>query len=332
MSRRPKRQTETPAPADRPADVRVGCRPRDRHAPAGGRSDLRSALDQLYADFDRSGHLADPVEKVRPFSSAADREIAGFLAAGLAFGRVGGILASLDAVFGITGPAPAEFVRRFDPARDADRFGPFVHRWIKGRDVAAVVLILQHMLEASGTLEQFFLDGDDASAPDIGVGLESFCRRARDVDLRSAYGGTVPAAPPALNLFPRPSSGSACKRLNLFLRWMVRRDAVDLGVWTRVRPSRLIVPLDVHVVRVGRCLGLTRYVSPGWRMAADLTRSLRAFDADDPVKYDFALCHVGMLNLCGFGRAGGDARCPLRGACRPRSGGTRRSRSRSAGA
>jgi uncharacterized protein (TIGR02757 family) len=98
---------------------------------------------------------------------------------------------------------------------------------------------------------------------------------------------------------------------------MVRRDQVDLGVWTTVNPGQLVIPLDTHVIRVGRCLRLTRYRSPGWRMAADITRTLRALDPHDPVKYDFSLCHVGMMHACGFGRRGGDRRCPLRGACHP---------------
>jgi uncharacterized protein (TIGR02757 family) len=117
--------------------------------------------------------------------------------------------------------------------------------------------------------------------------------------------------------FPRPSAGSACKRLNLFLRWMVRRDEVDLGVWKNVPASKLIVPLDTHVIRLGRCLRLTRYTSPGWRMAADITTSLRELNPNDPVSFDFSLCHVGMMNACGFGRKQGDSQCPLRGLCRP---------------
>jgi uncharacterized protein (TIGR02757 family) len=99
---------------------------------------------------------------------------------------------------------------------------------------------------------------------------------------------------------------------------MVRRDEIDLGVWTHVSPSRLIVPLDTHVIRLGRCLRLTKYVSPGWKMAAEITASLRAADSADPVRYDFSLCHVGMMNACGFGRKPGDTQCPLRGLCRPR--------------
>ena len=98
---------------------------------------------------------------------------------------------------------------------------------------------------------------------------------------------------------------------------MVRSDAVDFGIWKKVPASKLVVPLDTHVIRVGRCLGLTRYTSPGWKMAADITASLRRLDADDPVKYDFSLCHLGMSNQCGFNRGQGDSECPLRGSCHP---------------
>ena len=99
---------------------------------------------------------------------------------------------------------------------------------------------------------------------------------------------------------------------------MVRRDGVDLGVWTHVRPSQLIIPLDTHVIRLGRCLRLTRYASPGWRMAADITAALRTIDPVDPVRYDFSLCHIGMMGACGYEKKQGDAQCPLRGACHPR--------------
>jgi uncharacterized protein (TIGR02757 family) len=173
------------------------------------------------------------------------------------------------------------------------------------------------MLEEAGTIESFFARGDDPAASDVGTALEVFSRRALDTNLRPAY-GRVPARPGVCYFFPRPSAGSACKRLNLYLRWMVRRDAVDLGVWSQVSPARLVVPLDTHVIRVGRCLRLTRYRSPGWRMAVDITTALRQIDPADPVRYDFSLCHLGMMNACGYGRAQKDSQCPLRGACRPR--------------
>ncbi len=279
---------------------------------------LTRGLERLYQEYDRSGIVPDPIEKVRVHADPADREIAGFIAAGLAFGRVASILGSIDQVLGLIGPSPAAFVRRFEPDRQSAPLAAFVHRWTRGRDIAALLVILRHMLESAGSLEGFFLEGDDPAAPDIGPGLESFCARARAVDLRPVYGGRA-GRPGAHAFFPLPSDGSACKRLNLFLRWMIRHDGVDLGVWTRVSPARLIIPLDVHVIRVGRCLGLTPYASPGWRMAASITAALRQIDPADPVRFDFALCHLGMSGRCGFNEPVRDSRCPLRGVCRPRA-------------
>lgn len=281
---------------------------------------LRPALDWLYAGFNREDSASDPIHIVRRYVDPADREVVGFCAAGLAFGRVASILSSIEALVARLGPSPAAFVRAFDPARDAAAFAPLVHRWTRGKDFAALVWILQRMLEESGSIENFFLTGFDPRAPDVSTAIESFSARARAIDLRPVYGRRG-SSPGVYFFFPRPSTGSACKRLNLFLRWMVRRDAVDLGVWTRVPASVLVVPLDTHVVRVGRCLGLTRLRSAGWRMAAEITASLRRIDPDDPVRYDFALCHLGMMNACGFGKAQGDRNCPLRGWCRPRAKG-----------
>ena len=152
----------------------------------------------------------------------------------------------------------------------------------------ALLLILQRMLRESGSIEAFFLEGDDPSQPHVGAALDSFSTRALATDLREAYGRRVPKQRGVTYFFPRPSAGSACKRLNLFLRWMVRRDEIDLGVWTRLSPARLIVPLDTHVIRLGRCLRLTRYTSPGWKMASEITASLRNVDAARP----------GPLRLC----------------------------------
>jgi uncharacterized protein (TIGR02757 family) len=253
---------------------------------------------------------------VRRYRAPDDREVVGFCAAGLAFGRVASVLASIESLLAVMGPSPAAFVRNFDPVGDGRRLRPLGHRWIRGRDLAALMVILRRMLREEGSIERFFVAGDDAAASDVGPALDAFSVRALQTDLRPAY-GRVPGRPGVCYFFPRPSAGSACKRLNLFLRWMVRKDAIDLGVWPRVSSARLIVPLDTHVIRLGRCLRLTRYTTPGWKMAAEVTAALRALDADDPVRYDFSLCHVGMMNACGYGRTRRDSQCPLRGHCRP---------------
>jgi uncharacterized protein (TIGR02757 family) len=283
---------------------------------------LKPALDRLYEAFNYPDSAADPIQIVRRWRTPADREIVGLCAASLAFGRVSSVLQSIERVVGLMGNEPAAYVRQFDPRRHGARFADVVHRWTRGPDLVALVWIMRQMIDRSGSIESFFLEGDDPGAEDIEAGLDSFAARALALDLKTVY-GRARGRYGVCYFFPRPSAGSGCKRLNLFLRWMVRRDALDLGVWTRVSPARLVVPLDTHVIRVGRCLRLTRYSSPGWRMAREITSSLRRMDPDDPVKYDFALCHLGMMNACGFSRGGAaagespDAQCPLRGHCQP---------------
>jgi uncharacterized protein (TIGR02757 family) len=277
---------------------------------------LRSGLDTLYAEFNADHSAADPVWMVRRFDRADDREIVGFIASALAFGRVQSVLNSIEGMLAVMGPSPAAFVRRFDPARDRHCFAHLVHRWTNGADFAAMVWILRQMLDRSGSVEAFFAEGLADDAVDVSGALESFSTRALAMDVTPIYGRRKPK-PGVAYFFSRPSSGGACKRLNLYLRWMVRQDRVDMGVWKKVRPGQLIVPLDTHIIRVGKCLRLTTKKSPGWRMAADITASLRAIDPADPIKFDFSICHLGMMNACGFGKRGGDTNCPLRGACRP---------------
>lgn len=278
---------------------------------------LANRLDSLYADYNREESATDPVHLVRPFPDPADREIAGFCAAALAFGRVGSVINSITTLLAIMGRRPAAFVRAFDPVAPHPALRAMVHRWTRGIDLVALLWILRQMLERRGSLEGFFLEGYLPEHEDIGPALDSFSTRALALDLRKAY-GTVPARAGVCYFFPRPSAGSACKRLNLFLRWMIRQDEIDLGVWTGVPASKLVVPLDTHILRLGKCLRLTRYNTAGWKMAADITSSLRALEPADPVRYDFSLCHVGMMGACGYGRPQGDSQCPLRGLCRPR--------------
>jgi uncharacterized protein (TIGR02757 family) len=280
-------------------------------------TDLKPVLDRLYAEFNYPHSAPDPIQIVRRFERADDREVVGFVAASLAFGRVTSVIQSIDRLLAIMGPRPAAYVRAFDPQRAKASFAPVVHRWTRGPDLVALVWVMKQMIDRSGSIEGFLAESYDPASEDIEAALDSFSSRALALDLRAAY-GRVPKRPGVCYFFPRPSAGSGCKRLNLFLRWMVRHDALDLGVWRRIPASKLIVPLDTHVIRVGRCLRLTRYTSPGWRMARDITASLRQLDPDDPVKYDFALCHIGMMNACGFSRAQADAQCPLKGSCRPR--------------
>jgi uncharacterized protein (TIGR02757 family) len=284
-----------------------------RRAPA---IDLQTRLDEQYHAYNAEHTANDPIWIVRRFTDQADQEVVGFCAAALAFGRVQSVINSIEGLLAVMGPRPAAYVRHFEPKRDAAALDHLVHRWTRGIDLAALIWILKQMIDSGGSIEAFFAERLEAGDESIEHALEAFSERACRLNVSEVYGRRKPK-PGVGYFFSRPSKGGACKRLNLFLRWMVRRDAVDLGAWTRVKPAQLIVPLDTHVIRVGKCLRLTKYASPGWRMASDITRALRALDPVDPIKYDFSICHIGMMKACGYGHKNGDANCPLRGACRP---------------
>jgi uncharacterized protein (TIGR02757 family) len=260
-------------------------------------ADLKQRLDDLYLHYDHRFVDPDPLQFVRAQGASADREVVGLLASALAFGNVKAIKASIGRVLAALGPeAPAEALRVLDPLDLARRLVDFKHRWISGRDVACLLHFAGQMLRAQGTIEAFFAIGHRVSAPDVGEALASFSARALLLDHGGLYRGKrVPAGAGVRFLLPSPAQGSACKRMNLYLRWMVRRDSVDLGLWSAVKPGALVIPVDVHIYNVARRARLTRYKTPGWAMARDLTARLRRFDPDDPVKYDFAFHRMGLF-------------------------------------
>lgn len=260
------------------------------------RDELKRRLDDLYAHYDARFVDPDPLQFVRAVDSAADREVVGLVASSLAYGNVRQIKRGIGAVLATLGPRPAEAVRRLDPGEAARRLATFKHRFNTGRDVACLLFFVRQMLEQAGSIEAFFAASHPAEAPDVGPGLSSFVARTLALSHGGLYGAgrSLPADAGVRFFLPSPASGSACKRLNLYLRWMVRRGGVDLGVWTAVRPSQLVMPLDAHVIAIARRVRLTRYRSPGWPMALDITERLRRFDPEDPVKYDFAFHRMGL--------------------------------------
>jgi len=289
---------------------------------------LKFHLDNFLDSFPREKHLSnDPVQFVHRYQDPRDREIAGLIASVFAYGNVKSVLRTVDAALGYLGPWPAQAIASFDPMRDARRLRGFYHRFNTSRDLAVLFWIIRRALETFGSLESAFTHTLSSTDADIGNSLENFCATLLGFGHEELYPrGELKRRIGVRFLFPRPSEGSACKRMNLFLRWMVRNDAVDPGGWTRIPASKLLVPLDTHTIRVGKCLRLTQRMSPGWKMAADITAALRAVDPVDPVRYDFALCHLSMMGACGFGTKRGNADCPLKMHCRPlrRANGPRR--------
>jgi uncharacterized protein (TIGR02757 family) len=251
---------------------------------------LHRRLEELYRYYDHRFLDPDPLELVRGQTTAADREVVGLLAAGLAFGNVVQIKRSTTAVLEVLGPRPAEAVSLLDPRELARRLRGFRHRWLDGRDVACLLAFIRQMRACHGSIEAFFAEGLSSADADVGPALASFSRRALSLDHGGLYRGRrLPPRAGIRYFFPSPEGGSACKRLNLYLRWMARPQGVDLGVWRRPASRQLVLPLDTHTCAMARRLRLTRYRSPGWAMALDITRRLRRLDPDDPVKYDFAL-------------------------------------------
>ena len=281
---------------------------------------LKQYLDRFIDGFPVDDHLAmDPVRFVHRYDDPVDREIAGFLASGFAYGNVRSVLRTVGSVLEMMGPHPGEFVAGFDPRRDGRVFRGFFHRWNNGRDLSVLLWILGRLIGDYGSLEAAVAAGmregdstvagglDGFASAALGLGHERFYSRE---DLRSRRGVRY--------FFPRVADQSACKRLNLYLRWMVRpADGIDCGVWTKIRPSQLVIPLDTHLARISRYIGLTEYATPGWRMAEDVTRSLRRLDPDDPIRYDFALCHLGIAGDCPKTRDPVKcAKCPIQPVCR----------------
>ena len=259
---------------------------------------LKQLLDELYHRYSRPVFLSTSALSIpHHYASPEDREIAAFVTASLAYGNVKQIHRSAETALKAMGRSPARFIRRFDPACDPAQFRHFVHRFNSGVDLALLCHLLHQAIAAEGSLQAFFLKGYDPTHDDIEPALNSFVERMLSLDVSAFYPSrTLPAKAGVRFFFPSPAQGSACKRLNLFLRWMVRRgDAIDFGIWTAVSPGKLIVPLDTHVARISRQLGLTKVKQPNWRMAKEVTQRLRAFDPEDPVKYDFALCRLGVL-------------------------------------
>jgi uncharacterized protein (TIGR02757 family) len=257
---------------------------------------LRQRLEALYRHYDHRFLDPDPLELVRLQAAAADREVVGLLASGLAFGNVVQIKRSISAVLEVLGPGPAGAVGRLEPRELARRLRGFRHRWLDGRDVACLLGFVRQMRASHGSIEAFFGEGLSPEHPDVGPALASFSRRALALDHGGLYRGRrVPPRAGVRYFFPSPTGGSACKRLNLYLRWMVRGHGVDLGQWRRPEPRQLVLPLDTHTCAIARRLRLTRYRSPGWAMALDITRRLRRIDPDDPVKYDFALYRLDQM-------------------------------------
>lgn len=244
----------------------------------------RAALDELYCRFNRREFIhPDPLEFVHNYEDPLDREVVGIIASSLAYGRVNQILKSVSKVLALMGPSPSAFLLENSPRRLHGTFEDFKHRFTTGDEIASLLVNTKKILKECGSLQGCFLRGLGNKDCNILPALAAFVERLNGGTPRD---GSM--------LLPSPLKGSACKRLNLFLRWMVRHDKVDPGVWKEVEPSALIVPLDTHMHRISRRMGLTTRKQADIRTALEITRAFGTLNLEDPVRYDFALTRPGI--------------------------------------
>jgi uncharacterized protein (TIGR02757 family) len=248
-------------------------------------------LEALYAGFPFERSVADdPISALRPLAGDARRaEVAGVFGSTLAIGNTTAIRGAIGRLSGIVG---GDIARLVDPAWSSGRrkaLRAFRHRWIRGDQLDHLAATLCAYYDEHRSLESAFLAGYETGG--FAFGLDALARALR---------GTGRSPPGYRALFPSPldASGSPCKRLTLFVRWMVRTGYPDFGYWTRVPTGALCVPLDQHVHWIAYHLGLTARRTRSWTAVEEVSEALRRIDPIDPVKYDFVLCHTGISGDC----------------------------------
>jgi uncharacterized protein (TIGR02757 family) len=252
---------------------------------------FKKELDKLYLEYNsRSFVHPDPLEFLYDYRETADREIAGLIASSLAYGRVARILKSVSYVLKKMTPHPYSFIKESSPELLYNQFRDFKHRFTTGSELCCLLKGIKKAIEKYGSLNNCFLEGfknqDKMAERTVLPAVVSFAEKLNALaEIRCN------------SLMPYPAGGSAFKRLNLYLRWMVRRDNVDPGGWNGIPKSILIIPLDTHIYRISVKLGFTERKQANIKTAVEITGALKKFDRNDPVKYDFALTRLGMNRI-----------------------------------
>lgn len=230
---------------------------------------------------------ADPISIPHLFTTAADIEIAGFLSATIAWGQRKTLIQNARELMRRMDYAPYDFIIHHTQ-KERNQFGDFVHRTFNGEDARFFIERLQTLYRKHTSIEPLFY----TTSHSVYDGILQFRAAFLGDDAPSRHGKHV----------ANPASGSAAKRINMFLRWMVRNDkrGVDFGIWKTLRPADLQIPLDVHSGRVARKLGLLERTQDDWRAVEELTAALRTFDAADPVRFDYALFGMGVNEQSNF--------------------------------
>ena len=244
----------------------------------------REMLDAVYVKYNKKELISpDPLEFLFHYDNIKDREITGLIAACLAYGKVAQILKSAGMVLSCMGESPSDFIGSHTLKDFTKIYKDFKHRFTTGGELAFFLYGIKEVISNYGSLEACFYDGFDGSGETVHEALTAFTAKLMK-----------PSPLHKNSLLPDPSLGSACKRLHLFLRWMIRSDEVDPGGWKNSYLSKLIVPLDTHMYHFGKFYGFTSRKSADLAAASEITAGFRRLCPDDPVKYDFALTRFGI--------------------------------------
>jgi uncharacterized protein (TIGR02757 family) len=282
---------------------------------------LGPRLEALYNFYGPETAESDPIVFPRRYAAAEDREVAGWIATAFAYGQVRTIQDNVGRLLAALGPRPARGLEAIGDFRSfaRDALHGFRHRFHGASDAAALLYVIASVRAEAGSLRAFFESARRDEDADVGGLLSRSVARILALDYRPVLGNgrrALPERSPVRFFFPDPAAGSACKRWNLYLRWMVRHDRLDFGLWSGIPTSRLIVPTDTHIHRIARRLGLTRRAAADWKAAREITDALARFDPEDPVRFDYSLCRLGILEVCtprtSLCRCG---ECPVQPAC-----------------
>lgn len=258
---------------------------------------LKNRLDKLYQKYSKEAfYKQDPIIFPKRFKSDEDIEVVAIIASSLAYGRVNLFMPVIEKIIQKMGKSPSEFLKNFELKKDAKRFSDIYYRLSKSNDILAQLYALSETLKHKERLKNLFMSNFNPNGK-IKDAIISFINYFQYIDLSRIFKKDAKTKG-YLHLFPSPEKDSTCKRINLFLRWMVRDKDIDFGIWNEVGSYNLIIPLDTHVAKVSRCLGLLTRNSTDWKAAEELTFNLKKFAPEDPLKYDFALCHVGINGEC----------------------------------
>ncbi len=256
---------------------------------------IKDVLEKLYSKYNHRDLIKpDPLQFVYRYDNPSDMEVAAFLAADLAYGRVEQIQKSLTNLFERMGESPYAFIKDFGKAEQKSLKG-FKHRFTTDRDISELLMLLKKVLNQYVGIEEFFIQGYSPRDINIVPALSKFCNSLLDM-YAAEHNGNISRR--LKYLLVNPAKGSACKRLNLFLRWMVRDDDVDTGLWKAIDKAQLIVPVDVHMGRLCRILGLYNRKVVSLTTAIKITEGFAEIEPGDPVKYDFALSRIGIVENC----------------------------------